>query len=371
MNNYMELDTPALVVDRKGMEENMRRMQDYADRHHVNLRPHTKTHKTPELALKQQEFGCKGIAVAKVGEAEVMAEAGLKDILIANEIVGEKKYQRIQKLAEKGIDIKFGLDSIAQAELIEKSFEKASKPAQCVIEIEVGERRSGIVEEEECQKLLDYLKNCPHLHLRGAFSHDGDSYSAKDIETARRKSVIAQERTLKFAKMCRENGFDISIVGIGSTPSLVNDSDILEGITEIRPGTYPFMDASQDNAMNHTWNCNAFVLATVMSKPTEERVILDVGAKGLTMQSRSEGICAVEGLGNLIDYPDTHIDLMYDEHAIIYNKKFHDSVKVGDKVRIVPVHICPVVNLYDRMYLIDEKGDVEKELTIACRGKLQ
>ena len=129
MNNYMELDTPALVVDRKGMEENMRRMQDYADRHHVNLRPHTKTHKTPELALKQQEFGCKGIAVAKVGEAEVMAEAGLKDILIANEIVGEKKYQRIQKLAEKGIDIKFGLDSIAQAELIEKSFEKASKPA--------------------------------------------------------------------------------------------------------------------------------------------------------------------------------------------------------------------------------------------------
>ena len=80
MNNYMELDTPALVVDRKGMEENMRRMQDYADRHHVNLRPHTKTHKTPELALKQQEFGCKGIAVAKVGEAEVMAEAGLKGI---------------------------------------------------------------------------------------------------------------------------------------------------------------------------------------------------------------------------------------------------------------------------------------------------
>ena len=106
-----------------------------------------------------------------------MAEAGLKDILIANEIVGEKKYQRIQKLAEKGIDIKFGLDSIAQAELIEKSFEKASKPAQCVIEIEVGERRSGIVEEEECQKLLDYLKSCPHIHLRGVFSHDGDSYS--------------------------------------------------------------------------------------------------------------------------------------------------------------------------------------------------
>ena len=369
--NYKELDTPVLIIDHKGMEENLRKMQDYADRHHVGLRPHTKTHKTPELALKQKEFGCAGITVAKVGEAEVMAEAGLTDILIANEIVGEKKYQRIQKLAENGIDIKFGLDSIAQAEMIEKSFTKASKPAQCVIEIEVGERRSGIVEEDECQKLLDYLKNCPHIHLKGVFSHDGDSYSAPDIETARRRSVIAQERTLKFANMCKDNGFDISIVSIGSTPSLANDSEILEGITEIRPGTYPFMDASQANATNNTWNCAATVLATVMSKPTEERVILDVGAKGLTMQSRSEGICAVEGVGTLIDYPGTHIDLMYDEHAIIYNKKFHDAVEVGDKVRIVPVHICPVVNLYDEMYLVDENGEVEKELTIACRGKLQ
>lgn len=369
--NYMELDTPALVIDHKGMEENLRRMQDYANKHHVGLRPHTKTHKTPVLALRQKELGCAGVTVAKVGEAEMMAAAGLTDIFIANEIIGEKKYQRIQKLADEGIDIAFGLDSIAQAEMVEKSFAKASKPAECVIEIEVGELRSGIVEEEECQKLLDYLKDCPHIHLRGVFSHDGDSYSAPDIETACKKSVIAQKRTLKFAQMCKDNGFDISVVSIGSTPSLANDSEILEGVTEIRPGTYIFMDASQANATNNSWNCAASILATVMSKPTEERVILDVGAKGLTMQSRSEGICAVEGMGNLIDYPGTHIKLMYDEHAIIYNKKFHDAVKVGDKVRIVPVHICPVVNLYDKMYLVDENGEVEKELTIACRGKLR
>lgn len=367
---YIELDTPSLVVDRKGMEENMKRMQAYADRHHVGLRPHTKTHKTPALALRQIELGCAGITVAKVGEAEVMAAAGLTDIFIANEPVGEKKFQRIQKLAET-IDISFGLDSIAQAELIEASFAKASKPAQCVIEIEVGELRSGVVEEEECQKLLDYLKKCSHIHLKGVFSHDGDSYSAPDVETALKKSVIAQERTLKFAKMCRDNGFDISVVSIGSTPSLANDSEILEGVTEIRPGTYPFMDASQANATNNRWNCAATVLATVMSKPTEERVILDVGAKGLTMQSRSEGICAVEGMGNILEYPGTHIKLMYDEHAIIYDKKFHDAVKVGDKVRIIPVHICPVVNLYDKMNIIGEDGEVEEVLDIACRGKLQ
>lgn len=368
--NYKELDTPSLIIDRKLMEENIKRMQDYADAHHVGLRPHTKTHKTPELALLQKKYGCAGITVAKVGEAEVMAEAGLTDIFIANEIIGEGKYRRIQKLAEK-IDISFGLDSIAQAEMVEAAFADCDKPAQCVIEIEVGENRSGMVEEEECQKLLDYLKTCQHIHLKGVFSHDGDSYSAPDIETARKKSVIAQERTLKFANMAREAGFDITVVSIGSTPSLANDSEILEGITEIRPGTYIFMDASQANATDHSWPCAATVLATVMSLPTPERVILDVGAKGLTMQSRNEGICAAEGLGDLIDYPGTHIAQMYDEHAIIYNKKFHDAVKVGDVVRIVPVHICPVVNLYDELYLIGEDGEVENSLPILCRGKLQ
>lgn len=368
---YTELDTPVLAIDRVLMEENLRKMQDYADAHHVGLRPHTKTHKTPALALLQRDMGCAGITVAKVGEAEVMAAAGLTDIFIANEVVGRQKFKRIQELSKKA-DISFGLDSIAQAKLIEEAWAEAEKPANCLIEIEVGELRSGVVEEDECQKLLDYLKTCcPHIHLKGVFSHDGDSYSAPDIETARRKSVIAQERALKFARMARDAGFDITTVSIGSTPSLANFSEILPGVTELRPGTYIFMDASQDNATNHTWNCAATVLATVMSKPTEERVILDVGAKGLTMQSRSEGICAVEGVGTLIDYPGTHIDLMYDEHAIIYNKKFHDAVEVGDVVKIVPVHICPVVNLYDKLYIIGPEGDVEETLDIECRGKLQ
>lgn len=368
---YTQLETPALIVDHAKMIENLKRMQAYADSHNVKLRPHAKTHKTPALALLQQQMGCSGITVAKVGEAEVMAAAGLKDIFIANEIVGASKYKRIQKLAET-IEISFGLDSVEQAALIEESFKDAEKPAQCLVEIEVGENRSGMVEEGEFQNLLTYLKeNCPHIHLKGVFSHDGSSYSEPTIEEALRKSVIAQERTLLFANMAKAAGFDISVVSIGSTPSMANGSDILEGITEVRPGTYIFMDASQYNATGRTWNFAATVLATVISKPTEERVILDVGAKGLTMQKRSEGICAVEGAGMLPDYPGTYIDKMYDEHAIIYNKAFHDAVKVGDVVRILPVHICPVVNLYDKMYLIDEYGHVGRILDIACRGKLQ
>ena len=152
--NYMELDTPALIIDREIMMDNLRFMQEYADRRHVALRPHTKTHKMPRLALIQEELGARGVTVAKVGEAEVMAEAGLRDIFIANEIVGESKLARIRELA-KTVDISFGLDSIPQAEMIERAFAGAQKPARVLIEIEVGEERSGVIEEADYLELLE------------------------------------------------------------------------------------------------------------------------------------------------------------------------------------------------------------------------
>lgn len=367
---YEELDTPSLLIDQNRMMENLRKMQEYADRHHVNLRPHTKTHKMPELALLQEKLGAKGITVAKVGEAEVMAEAGLKDIFIANEIVGDTKLRRIRRLAES-VKISFGIDSIEQCRMIEKAFSGARAPARVVAEIEVGENRSGIIEKEYFSRLLEFLKGCKNISLIGVFSHDGDSYTADTVKLARERSVKAQIRTLEFAELARSAGFDISVVSVGSTPSMANDSDIVEGITEIRPGTYIFMDASQGHAVGDMSCCAATVLATVMSKPTEERVILDVGAKGVTMQSRNEGICATPGLGTIMEYPDTHIYAVYNEHAIIYDKEFHDAVKIGDKVRIIMVHICPVVNLYDEAWLIDGDGNVVRSIPVLCRGKLQ
>lgn len=367
---YTELDTPSLIINREIMMKNLKKMQDYADKNYVCLRPHTKTHKMPELALLQQKLGCSGITVAKVAEAEVMAENGLDDIFIANEIVGIPKLQRVRALAEK-INITFGIDSIAQCEMIEEVFAGAEKPARVLIEIEVGENRSGIIEESAFRELLAYLKQCRNIWLEGVFSHDGDSYSAATAELAREKSVKAQLRTLSFADIAREEGFEIRVVSIGSTPSLANGSEIVDGVTEIRPGTYIFMDASQGHAVNDMGCCAAAILATVMSKPTDERVILDVGAKGLTAQTRTEGICATPGLGTIYEYPETHIDAVYDEHAIIYDRAFHDSVHVGDKVRIIPVHICPVVNLYERVFMIGQDGEVLGEIPVLCRGKLQ
>ena len=369
--NYMELDTPAMLIDREIMMDNIRFMQDYADRNHVALRPHTKTHKIPELALLQEKEGAKGITVAKVGEAEVMAANGLRDIFIANEIVGDIKLQRIRRLMQQGVNLSFGLDSIAQARMIQRNFAGAEKPAQVLVEIEVGENRSGVIEKEDFRDLLLYVKeSCPDIHFKGIFSHDGSSYNAADLEACREIDLTAQKRTLEFAAIAEELGMKPETVSIGSTPSLMHDFPILPGVTELRPGTYILMDASQANAYGSQDRCAATVLATVMSKPTPERVILDVGAKGITMQTRNQGICAVQGMGNIKQFPGTTIYDVYDEHAIIYSKDMHDHVEIGDKVEIVPVHICPVMNLHEKAYLVS-KGEVVKELPVLCRGRLQ
>jgi D-serine deaminase-like pyridoxal phosphate-dependent protein len=145
---------------------------------------------------------------------------------------------------------------------------------------------------------------------------------------------------------------------------------ILDGITEIRPGTYIFMDASQGNSYGSYSRCAATVLATVMSKPTSERVILDVGAKGLTTQTRNKGLCRTKGLGVIKGFDRVTIYDVYDEHAIIYNKDFSKSVSIGDKVEIIPNHICPVVNLHESAFII-LKDQVFDEIKIKCRGKLK
>lgn len=367
--NYLELDTPALIIDRDIMMKNCSEIQDYANRQNVDLRPHTKTHKMSKLALLQEEIGAKGIAVAKVGEAEIMASKGLTDIFIANEIVGDKKLLRIRSLGES-INISFGLDSLEQAEMVERVFEGSKRRAQVLIEIEVGEERSGVLEEKYFIELLSYLKKCKNIYLKGVFSHDGHSYGAENLDECKKIHINSQKRTILFAELARESGFNIETVSIGSTPSLINKFEILDKITEIRPGTYIFMDASQAGIYGNYSKNAATILATVISMPTSDRLIIDVGAKGLTSQSRNKGITKTKGLGIVKGYGDISIYKVYDEHGVIYSEKLRERLKIGDKIEIIPNHICPVVNLHESAYLIVD-GEVVEEIEVDCRGKLK
>lgn len=363
------IDTPALLIDQAKMLANITYMQNFANKYKVKLRPHTKTHKMPAVAKLQVEAGANGITVAKVGEAEVMAASGFDNIFIANQIVGETKLERIRKLAES-INISFGIDSVYHVKEIEKIFKNAAKKAQVLIEIEIGEKRSGVIETADFKAILTEIKNCNHLEFKGIFSHDGHTYSAESLEECKKLYLEGVERTLAFAKIAADMDLKAETVSIGSTPPFMLGYPIPQGVTEIRPGTYVFMDLGQSKVVNTIDYCAASVYTTVISKPTSERVITDVGAKGITMQTRSKGITKTEGLGLIKDSNNVHVHAVYDEHAIIYNEAFREEINIGDKIEIIPNHICPVSNLYDRAYVIKD-GQVIDTYAIDGRGKLQ
>lgn len=366
---YWELETPCLLIDRERVLKNLRDMQSYANDNGCALRPHSKTHKSPYMAKLSVEMGAVGIAVAKTEEAMVMVQNGIKDVFIANQIVDPVKIGKIRDLNDAA-DVSFGIDCPEVIPVIDSVFKDCKKKAQVLIEIEVGEVRSGIVDDERFFKLLEALEKAENVYLKGLFSHDGNTYSAASVEECFKLSEQAQKRTLYFAESARKKGFECPVVSYGATPTFMNHVPVLPGITELRPGTYIYMDVSQGNACGTLDRCAATVLASVVSKPTDDRVILDVGAKALTMQERTVGICNSKGKGSLYSNPDIRIVRMFDEHAIINSEEFSKSVKVGDKVRIIPVHICPVVNLYDSFYLISG-DDVIEEIPVLCRGKIR
>ncbi len=370
-----ELDTPSLLIDYSIMERNIKNMQNQATAWGVDLRPHAKTHKMPYVAGLQLEAGAKGITVAKTGEAEVMAAWGIPDIFIANEVVGTRKLGRIRELCEQGARISFGVDSLVAIDQIGLVF-TPEVPARILIEVETGENRSGVVHQADFIKLLEAINRSKVIQFEGVFSHEGHSYKAENHEDCLRLFSDAQRLTVDYAKLARSLGFSCPTVSVGSTPSLliaaIHGVPLEKGITEIRPGTYVFMDVGQGNAIGTYDTCAATVLATIISKPTATRVIADAGAKALTMQSRSGGICSTVGKGVVRLSPSTRfvVESVYDEHTIFNDGRFHDMVEIGDTVRIIPNHICPVVNLYDEVCLV-QGDEVIRRVPILCRGKIQ
>ncbi|WP_274952488.1 alanine racemase [Angelakisella massiliensis] len=363
---YQMIDTPSLIIDLDRAMENIQMMQQRANELGVDLRPHIKTHRMTYFAKKQMEAGAAGIACAKIGEAEVMAAAGIKDIFIANEIMGESKYERVRQLHQK-IHIRVGVDNIYQIDQIEKVFAQEEKPLEVLMEYEVGENRSGIITDEQLDTLVEYILTKKHVVLKGIFSHEGHTYKASNRDDCVKKAEEAYRRTLRAADRMRQLGADIDTVSIGATPSIMNGS-FLEGITELRLGTYVFFDLGQASAIGDFSHCAATVLTTIISKPTEERVVLDAGAKALVSQNRDSGICATAGFGYVKDSNNVRIAGLFDEHGLIYDSEFSKTVQVGDKIEVIPSHVCPTVNLYDEAVLVSN-GAVVGTIPVDCRGK--
>ena len=363
---YSYLETPSLLIDNDIALANIAMMQKKADSLGLKLRPHIKTHRMPYFAKLQMEAGACGIACAKIGEAEVMADNGIGDIFIANEVIGEDKYERLKALHRR-IHVRIGIDNEVQLAQMEKVFATEARPLEVLIEYEVGEVRTGVTSDEQLTRLVNAIQSSKRVVLKGIFSHEGHTYKADSVADCCAKAQAAYAKTVRAAELIRSLGADIDTVSIGATPSVMNGSSF-EGITELRLGTYIFFDVGQSNAIHDFSHCAATVLASVISKPEGNRVVLDTGAKALVSQNRPTGICATAGFGAIKGAEDITIENLFDEHGVLNSEKFKNLVSVGDKVEVIPSHVCPTVNLYDTAYLVSN-GKVIRTLPIACRGK--
>ncbi len=363
----MELDTPALLVDLDRMEANMHFGQQFANSVGAKLRPHIKTHRTPAIALKQLENGAAGIAVAKLGEAEVMAEAGIEDIFIANEIVGDVKLERLRNLAGK-VRLAVGVDNPVHIEMLSRIFMNEDRSIDVMIDVNTGYPRTGVQSGKPALELAKIVKSSQGVNLRGIYTHDGQTYVADAVKEVREIFRTSQEKILSTAYLLRSEGIECREISVGSTPSLLV-GEPLNGVTEIRPGTYIFLDADQANVIGTCDRCALTVLGTVISRPVPERVVLDTGGKALTYYVQKEGITRTPGFGILKDHQQVRLYSLSEEHGSFIRPQGLDF-NIGDKIEIIPNHACPTCNLYDRMYCI-RNGEVVDEWPILARGKSQ
>jgi len=342
-----DLDTPALLVDMDIMEKNLLWGQQKANSAGVKLRPHIKTHRTPALAKKQVELGAKGITVAKLGEAEVMAREGIDDIFIANEIVGKIKIERLRKL-NRQIHLETGIDNPIQAKMLSEKFFRENKPVEVLIEVDTGDARTGLQPGKPVLEFANLIIQLPGLKLRGIFTHDGHSYRARDIFEVNQFFKKSQEEMLRTANMLRLACIQVEEISVGSTPSYLV-ADILPDITEVRPGTYIFLDAAQGNLLRSYKRCALTVLATITSRPTPKRVVVDAGTKALSAYVRGSGVCQTQGFGLLKEKPTIYLESLSDEHGI-FSTSLTNEYPIGDKLQIIPNHACPTCNLYNYLY---------------------
>ena len=364
MTRIQDLDTPALVVDLDIMERNLRRVADYCASHNLRLRPHTKTHKSVLIGRQQLALRAAGLTVAKVGEAEVMLGAlsgsDVRDLLVAYPVVGETKLRRLATVA--GIaQVTVALDSMFVARQLSQAAESAGVRFGVLVEVDVGLGRVGVAPGEALD-LARAVSALPGIDWRGITFYPGH---IKDQD--QEKLAELSELTARILAGFNAAGLAPEIVSGGSTPLLYHSHEI-EGLNEIRPGTYVFNDMNTVAAGACTLaDCAASVLVTVVSHTKAGRMIVDGGSKTFSSDRLSSG---GPGHGYLVEAPGAVFHKMNEEHGFINLTRAERSFEIGEKVRIVPNHICVAVNLHEYVYGA-RGGDVEECWHVDARGKLQ
>ncbi|MCE2401180.1 DSD1 family PLP-dependent enzyme [Candidatus Poribacteria bacterium] len=356
-----ELDTPALLIDLDKMEANIQKMADYFTNVSAELRPHLKTHKTPIIAHKQIEAGAIGITCAKLGEAEAVIHAGIRDVLIANQIVGPHKIARLINLA-KHSEIMVSVDNSHNVQAISEAATAKGVTIRILVEVNIGMDRCGVEPGQPTLALAHQVCQSPNLKFEGLMGYEGHTVAKPnrtERETATRE---AMQRLIETKHFLEEHSVEVSIMSGGGTGTFDITGSIPE-MTEVQAGSYVFMDSTYHNVegIGGKFDNALSVLATVVSCPAQNRIIVDTGLKVLTKEFGIPQPIVVAGL---------EMTGLSEEHGKMLVSNGDVSLKLGDKLEILPTHCCTTVNLHDRYYGIRNEI-VESVWEITARGKSQ
>jgi D-serine deaminase-like pyridoxal phosphate-dependent protein len=347
-----EYGTPCAVIDLDRVERNIARIQAACDAAGVANRPHIKTHKNPWLAKMQIAAGAKGITCQKLGEAEVMAAAGIDDILISYNLLGEEKMARLGALQTRA-KVTVAADNPVVIAGLTQAAATSGRPLSVVVECDTGRKRAGVETPREAIALAREIAVSETLNFAGFMLYPTESGWTE-----------AQGFFDEALAGIREYGLDATIVSTGGTPNLKN-LGMLKGATEHRFGTYIYNDRMQVAAGVATWDdCALYIYSTVVSRAAPDRGILDARSKTLTSDSGG----GLDGFGLILEHPEAKIARFAEEHGFLDLARSNTRPNVGDVVRIVPNHVCVVVNMMDEVVMVRGQ-DIVGTLPIAARGK--
>jgi D-serine deaminase-like pyridoxal phosphate-dependent protein len=357
--NVSDLDTPVVTIDLDVMERTIKRAQEYYDAHGIAFRPHIKTHKIPAIAHMQVAAGAKGITCQKLGEAEVFVAAGLKDILLPYNIMGEQKLERLCRLAKQAGGegaIAVCVDSAYTAEGISRAAHREGVEIGLEVECDTGMHRAGVQSPEEAADLARLIARLPGVRFQGWMTYPTAPETVPFFEEASR--LIAAD------------GLAADVRSGGGSPNMWQAHEALPVVNEYRAGTYVYYDRNCVGAGSADWDdCAMRVLMTVVSRPTSDRAILDGGSKTLTNDPVGAGQL---GFGRIVEYPDAVIRAQSEEHGHVDLSACPADRRpaIGERVTVIPNHACATTNLHDEVVGL-RKGRVEVIWPVLARGKIR
>ncbi|MBA3947561.1 MAG: alanine racemase [Herpetosiphonaceae bacterium] len=357
------LDTPSLVIDLDRMEANIRRWQATMDVAGVALRPHVKTHKSPEIAQMQLAAGAVGITVAKVAEAEVFAAHGCRDIFIAFPVIGAEKWRRAAALA-RDCRLTVGVDSALGARGLSAAAIAAGVTLRVRVEVDTGLQRAGLPVQEVgalCRQLLEL----PGLELDGLFTFRSTGFAAAGKRTAEEIGAEEGSVMVELARDLRAASIPIHSVSVGSTPT-ARAAARVPGVTEVRPGTYIFGDYMQTGGGYIGEDEVALsILCTVVSRPAPDLATIDGGSKTFSGDVLPERL-GLRGYARVVGM-DAYLERMSEEHGVVRLGP-GINLHIGDRIALHPIHVCTTVNLSDELIGL-RNGQIERIFPVLARGK--